>query len=136
MILQNKKHPTKNLRSLLGLGLKFIPTPRRTNIRKKLKETTMPKIQRAIHLRFHFAGAAACSGNAYDFKMYIWSYCTPTRNEIKLPKKLPSPHWRLPPAVLKDRLDKFSLSSDKLFKKQIGKTNLLPYQTRSLQLLQ
>ena len=37
------KQPAKNLRLLLGLGLKFIPTPRCTNTWKKLKELSMPK---------------------------------------------------------------------------------------------
>ena len=46
------------------------------------------------------------------------------------------PHWTLPPVVLKKRLDKFSLTLDKLFKKRMGKTNLLSYQTCALQLLQ
>ena len=49
------KQPAKNVRSLLGLGLKFIPTPRYTNTWKKLRELLMPKFTRAIHLRFHFA---------------------------------------------------------------------------------
>ena len=38
-----QKQPTKNLRSLLGLGLKFTPTPQRTNIWKNLEQTTMPQ---------------------------------------------------------------------------------------------
>ena len=46
-----QKQPAKHLRSLLGLGLKFIPTPRRTNTWTKLKETSMPKFQRAIHCK-------------------------------------------------------------------------------------
>ena len=41
---QNKQ-PAKNLCSLLGLGLKFIPTPCHTNTWKKLKQTSMPKFQ-------------------------------------------------------------------------------------------
>ena len=40
-----QKQPAKKLRSLLGLGLKFIPTPHRTNTWNKLKETSMPKFQ-------------------------------------------------------------------------------------------
>ena len=37
------KKPAKNLRSLLGLCLKFIPAPRYTNTWKKLRELSMPK---------------------------------------------------------------------------------------------
>ena len=83
----------------------------------------MPKFQRAIHLRFHFAGTKTSSDDTYNPKMYVRSNWTP-------------PNWTLPPVVLKERLDKFSLTLDKLFKKRKGKTNLLLYQTCALQLLQ
>ena len=86
----------------------------------------MPDFQCAIHLHFHFAGTTTSSDNTYDPKMYVQSNWTPP----------PPPHWTIPPVVLKEHLDKFSHSLDKLFKKQIGKTNLLPYQTHTLQLLQ
>ena len=72
-----QKQPAKNLCSLLGLGLKFIPTPQCTNIWKNLKKTTMPKFQRAIHLCFHFAGTTNSSDEPYDPKMYVWSNWTP-----------------------------------------------------------
>ena len=121
--LHMKKTPHKNLRSLLGLGLKFIPTPRCTNTWKKLKELSMPKFQRAIHLHFHFAGTDITQDDTYDPKLYVRSNWTP-------------PHWTLPPVVMKERLDKFSTTLGKLFKKRMGKTNLLLYQTHALQLLQ
>ena len=119
---QNKQ-PAKNIRSLLGLGLKFIPTPRYTNTWKKLRELSMPKFTRAIHLRFHFAGTSTTQDDTYDPKLYVKSNWTP-------------PHWTLPPVVMTKRLENFSNTLDKLFKKRIGKTNLLPYETRALQLLQ
>ena len=75
--LTQQKQPAKNLRSLLGLGLKFIPTPQRTHIWKHLEKTTMPKFQCAIHLRFHFAGTTNSSDEPYDPKMYIRSNWTP-----------------------------------------------------------
>ena len=118
-----QKQPAKNLRSLLGLGLKFIPTPRCTSTWTKLKETSMPKLQRAIHLRFHFAGSETSSNDTYDPKMYVRSNWTP-------------PYWTLPPIVLQQRLDKFAITLNKLFKRRMGKTNLLSYQTRALQSLQ
>ena len=63
-----QKQPPKNLRSLLGLGLKFIPKPHLTNIWKKLEKTTTPNCQRAIHLRFHFAGSTNTSDEPYGPK--------------------------------------------------------------------
>ena len=116
---QQKQH-AKKLHSLLGLGLKFIPTPQCTNIWNKLKQTTMPKFERAIHLRFHFAGITDSSDEPYEPKMYVRSNWTP-------------PHKTRPLVVLDKRLKKFSLTLDKLFKKRIGKPNLLPYQSCALQ---
>ena len=118
-----QKQPPKNLRSLLGLGLKFIPTPHLTNIWKKLEKITMPNFHRAIHLRFHFAGTTNSSDEPYNPKMYVQSNWTP-------------PHWTKPPVVLDKRLERFSFTLYKLFKRRIGKPNLLPYQTRTLQQLQ
>ena len=83
----------------------------------------MPKFQQAIHLRFHFAGTNTTQDDTYDPKIYVQSNWTP-------------PHWTLPPVVMKECLNKFSTTLGKLFKKRMGKTNLLPYQTRALQLLQ
>ena len=117
------KQPAKNLSSLLGLGLKFIPTPRYTNIWKKLKDLSMPKITQAIHICFHFARTNTTPDDTYDPRIYVWSNWTP-------------PHWTLPQVVMKERLEKFSTTLGKVFKKRMGKTNLLPYQTRASQLLQ
>ena len=100
-----------------------MPTPRHTNTWKKLKALSMPNFERAIHLRFHFAGDNTENDETYDPKMYVMSNWTP-------------PHWTLPPVVMKERLDKFSMALGKLFKHRSGKTNLLPYQARALQLVQ
>ena len=52
-----KRHrPQKNLRSLLGLGLKFIPTPSLTNCWSRLKQSSYDRLFRSVHLRFHFDG--------------------------------------------------------------------------------
>ena len=83
----------------------------------------MPKFQRAIHLRFHFAGTTNSSDEPYNPKMYVRSNWTP-------------PHWTKLPVVLDKHLKKLSITLDKLFKKRIGKPNLLPYQTSTLQQLQ
>ena len=83
----------------------------------------MPNFQRAIHLRFHFAGSTNTSDESYDPKMYVRSNWTP-------------PHWTKPPVVLDIWLENFSSKLDKLFKIRTGKPNLLPYQTRALQKLQ
>ena len=74
----------------------------------------MPQFTRAIHLRFHFAGTDTTQDDTYDPKIYVKSNWTPL-------------HWTLPPVVMTKRLENFSNTLGKLFKKRIGKTNLLPY---------
>ena len=52
-----KQHkPPKKLRSLLGRGLEFIPTPSLTNSWSRLKKSSYDRLFHSVHLRFHFAG--------------------------------------------------------------------------------
>ena len=120
-----KRHkPQKNLRSLLGLGLKFIPTPSLTNSWRRLKKSSYNRLFRSVHLRFHFAGKPPSEGTtSYYPKIYIHSTWTP-------------PHWTIPQIALEERLSRFSTALNKLFKTHKGKTNLLPHQHRALQTLQ
>ena len=120
-----KRHkPPKNLRSLLGLGLKFTPTPSLTNSWSRLKKSSYDRLFRSVHLRFHFAGKppSECT-TSYDPKLYVHSTWTP-------------PHWTIPPSALEERLSRFSTALNKLFKTCKGKTNLLPHQHRALRTLQ
>ena len=82
-----KKHkPEKNLCSLLGLGLKFIPTPSLTNSWSRLRESSYDRLFHSVHLRFHFAGKPPSNGTvSYDPKLYVRSKWTP-------------PHWTIPPS--------------------------------------
>ena len=114
----------KNLLSLLGLGLKFIPTPSLTNSWSRLKTSSYDRLFRSVHLRFHFAGKPPNEGTtSYDPKLYVRSKWTP-------------PHWTIPPVALEERLSRFSTVLNKLFKTRKGKTNLLPHQHRALRMLQ
>ena len=120
-----KRHkPQKNLRSLLGLGLKFIPTPSLTNSWSRLKKSSYDRLFRSIHLQFHFAGKPPSKGTtSYDPKIYVHLTWTP-------------PHWTIPPIALEEHLSRFSTALNKLFKKHKGKTNLLPHQHQALRTLQ
>ena len=120
-----KRHKSqKNLRSLLGLGLKFIPAPSLTNCWIRLKQSSYDILFRSVHLRFHFAGKPPSEGmTTYDPKIYIHSKLTP-------------PHWTIPPIALEERLTRFSSALNKLFKTRKGKTNLLPHQHHALRTLQ
>ena len=116
-----KRHkPQKILRSLLGLGLKFIPTPSLTNSWSRLETSSYDRLFRSVHLRFHFSGKPPSEGTTtYDPKIYVHSTWTP-------------PHWTIPPIALEERLSRFSSALNKLFKTRSGKTNLLPHQHRAL----
>ena len=112
-----KRHkPQKKLRSLLGLGLKFMPTLSLTNSWSRLKKSSYDRLFRSVHLRFHFAGKPPSEGTtSYDPRIYVHLTWTP-------------PHWTLPPIALEERLSRFSTALNKLFKTHKGKTNLLPHQ--------
>ena len=98
-----RQKPHKNLRSLLGLGLKFIPTPSLTNCWSRLKQSSYERLFRSVHLRFHFAGKPPSEGTTtYDPKIYVHSTWTP-------------PHWTIPPIALEERLTRFSSALSKTF---------------------
>lgn len=78
----------------------------------------MTTLERAIHLRFHFAGQTGTNED-YDPKLYVYSSWTP-------------PPWTLPPVVMKERLHNFSIRMNKLFRRRKGLPNLLPHQNRAL----
>lgn len=119
------KHPPKNLRSLLGLGMKFIPTPRYSN--KWTTIDTMPRFSRNIYLRFYFAtnnnNLPDENEGEYNPKMYVPSKWTP-------------PHWMFPKRIIDERLSLFSEHLEKLFRKRRGTINLLPHQRRALSHIQ
>lgn len=120
--LHNK--PPKNLRSLLGLGLKFIPTPNSTTKWSKIKKFGLERLQRNIHLRFHFANETTNnddnnSNDDYDPKLYIGSAWSP-------------PNWTYPKFLLEERIGNFSDTLSKKFHRRRGKSNLLPHQRRAL----
>ena len=119
-----KQHkPEKNLRSLLGLGLKSIPTPSLTNSWSQLKTSSYDRLFRSVHLRFHFARKPPSEGTtSYDPKLYVHFKWTP-------------PHWTIPPVTFEERLSRFSTALNKLFKTRKGKTNLLPHQHRAFRML-
>ena len=114
----------KNLRSLLGLGLKFIPTPSLTNSWSRLRKSSYDRLFCSIHLRVHFTGKPPSKGTtSYDPKLYVRSIWMP-------------PHWTIPPVALEEHQSHFSVALTKLFKTHKRKTKLLPHQQRALRMLQ
>ena len=110
-----------NIRSLLGLGLKFIPVPRTTPKWSNLQTMTIDRIDRDMRLKTYFAGETnSFSG---DLRMYIRSKWTP-------------PPW-LYPREVKYRMDKLTEYVRNEFRSMRKKTdNLLPHQHETLRTLQ
>ena len=111
----------KNLASLLGLGLKFIPVPRTTPPWPKLKDGCVDRLDRDMRLRYHFAGQP--SNHDPNNPMYVRSQWTPKP-------------W-LFPKKLRSRLQSFNYYLQANFKHRRKKTeNLLPHQHEALRSLQ
>lgn len=72
--------PPKNLRSLLGLGLKFCPTPCYTTYNLN---PTLNRFKRDLWLKTFFAGNPLEANDTYTSKMYVKSSWTP-------------PDWNIP----------------------------------------
>lgn len=119
--LTTVRKPPPNLRSLLGLGLKFIPTPRTTNSYRHIQQSTFERFRRALHLKVHFAGSDGPGGN-YNPKLYVATSWTP-------------PPWTLPKEVT-DRFQNFASHLKKQFRPRPCRSNLLPHQREALDLLQ
>ena len=119
-------NPPKNLRSLLGLGLKFIPTPKYTTSKTTIlgegegtinDKAPLRKFKNDLHIKIHFAGESPDNEN-FNPRMYV-------------PTKWKPPEFSFEPNVL-HRYDKFKDRIGSLFSKRKGKPNLLPHQKRAL----
>jgi hypothetical protein len=120
--------PPQNLRSLLGLGLKFIPTPDKTTTRSQLyadKTGTFTRLDRAIQLRCFFVDHDPLDpsekSDDYNPRMYI-----PSKRSI--PNNVPR--------ALDARLSDFKSQMNTLFRPEPKiRPNLLRHQRHALQLL-
>ena len=113
----------RNITSLLGLGLKFCPTPRYTFSRTDI-DTTLSRHRRDLWLRHYFktqASAATLDPNA-NLRLYVKSKWIP-------------PPWKIH-NELKRRFDVFSKCYTNLFQYKTGQSNLLPHHRSGLQTLQ
>ena len=105
---QKNIHPSAS--QLLGLSLKFIPTPKYTSGRD-IFDQIWSRFERDAHLQIHFSGAD------YNFQ--------PTRLYLKSTWRAP-----LPPPEIDNRLCSFEAALCPLFKRRKGTTNLTPFQQR------
>ena len=115
--LTTTMNPRPYLQKLLGLGLKFCPTPRHTHSFRDLQAHTFPRLHRALELSFFFAGGANAPGD-YNPKMYISTDWTP-------------PPWTVS-NELGPRFEDFKQRLKKYFKPRKARSNLLPIQQEAL----
>lgn len=115
--------PPQNLRRLLGLGLKFIPTPRYTQQGSStdFKNRTIGRFHRDLLLK-SYHGSAPMDDGDYNPRMYVKSKWTP-------------PPWTIP-KIIPYRFPAFDKAVQKTFRKRLGHSNLLPSQRLALQSLQ
>jgi hypothetical protein len=73
-------NPPRNIRSLLGLNLKFIPTPTRSTQWSKFEEEILPGFSQDLKVKVFMAGQE--KDPDYNPKMYIKSECTPRSFQI------------------------------------------------------
>ena len=131
--LTTELQPPVDLRPLLGLGHKFIPTPKYSNGRFELADqshATLSRFERALRIRCFFADqanppeadAADVPPEAlldYNPRMYVTS------------------NWKAPqhtfPWIIQRRFAFFHHGILNAFRKQRGRANLLPHQRRALE---
>eukprot|EP00957_Ditylum_brightwellii_P020437 1540741-Ditylum_brightwellii.AAC.1 len=106
--------PPLNLRSLLGLGLKFCPTKRFSYDHSVL---TLHRFCKDLCLKKIYAGERD-DPDQYNPKMYISGNWQPLE-------------WMIPP-IITYRLASFTKEMEPLFPKRFARNNLLPYHQTAL----
>jgi hypothetical protein len=99
----------RDIRSLLGLNFKFIPTPTRNTQWSKLEEEILPLFSRDLKVKVFMAGQE--EDPDYNPKMYIKSEWTTLSFQI--------------PYETQTRLNEFKQALKKLVKPQKATVNLL-----------
>ena len=119
--------PPKNLRSLLGLSLKFIPNPRYNVPWDHYHDTTIPRLVQSLKVKIFFATQWANNDDNndadYNPRMYSPTGWVPPEKLSPFPKEL---HWRL---------QQFQTLLKTMVKRQKSRSNLLRPQRLSLNYL-
>ena len=111
--------PPRNLRSLLGLGHKFCPTPR---FSASCVKDIFTRYHHDFYCKIFYAGQDFGAESTYDPKMYINSDWTPT-------------DWMIPTSAVR-RYNNFRSHVVGLYKKRHVPSNLLRHQLLALKYLQ
>jgi hypothetical protein len=110
--------PPRNLQSLLGLGLKFCPSPRfsQSSINESIE-----RFKRDLFCKTYFAGQVR-NDSMFDIKLHVASSWIPR-------------DWMIPHPIHR-RLRNFTLATNSLFQKKKCRSNLLWHQHLALANLQ
>ena len=109
-------HIPKTLTTIIGLGLKFIPTPRRPN---RNPISSFARFRKDLLTKVYFSGRPIPEEKKYNVKMPVTSDWEPKPWDI--------------PETIHDRLANFRRHIRRSMKTKRPKTtNLLPFQTRAL----
>jgi hypothetical protein len=117
--LTTRLKPPKNVRSFLGLNLKFVPNPGKNVSWATIKKEILLRLDRDLRVKVFMAGAAA--EETYNPNMYAASEWNP-------------PNLFTPPE-LQARLAAFKAALKSLYKKRRCPSNLLKHQRRALDAL-
>ena len=106
----------RSLTTIIGLGLKFIPTPRRPN---RKPTSSFDRFKKDFYTKVFFSGRPLPEDKKYNKKMQVVSEWEPKRWDI--------------PDTIHDRLQLFRRHVLQLMRiKRPKTTNLLPFQVRAL----
>jgi hypothetical protein len=114
--LNTRLKPPINIRSLLGINLKFIPTPTRNTQWRKFEEEILPRFGRDLKVKVFMVGQE--KDPDYNPNMYIKSEWTPHSFQISY--------------EIQTRLNEFRQALKKMVKPQKAAVNLLRHQKRAL----
>jgi hypothetical protein len=124
--LTSKATPPNNLRSLLGLSLKFIPNPRYNVPWNHYQDTTLPRPVNDLKVKAYMASKFSNEAedddavDEFNPRMYIRTGWTPPEYLFPFPKELPR------------RLHAFEAKIKQLVQLQKCRSNLLPHQRVAL----
>lgn len=122
--LTTKEHPPKNLRSLLGLSLKFIPTPRYNVPWSYYSDKTLPRMNRDLRIKAYMADKINDDDeDNFNARLYVRSNWEPPEHLFPFPRELPR------------RIKAFESHLRRTVKPEPGNKNLLPHQRRALNYL-
>jgi hypothetical protein len=111
--------PPKNLRSLLGLSLKFIPSPRTNVPWKAFEDLPFSRFERELKVKVFMDDHE--DDGTYNQDLYVKSRWTP-------------PPWKTPLEITR-RLNSFKEAIKKLVKPKQSPSNLLLHQKKALNYL-